>query len=91
MDGIQGNHQPIITNAPPTEQSQKSLRRKLVPNPLILYRMDYGSNHEMQPGITNFKKVTEQHFSLVLFITLCKLILTTERENKILRVTMKKG
>ena len=47
VDGIQGNHQPKITNAPPTEQSQISLRRKLVPNPLIVYGMDYGSNHEM--------------------------------------------
>ena len=32
VDGIQGNHQPIISNAGPPKRSQNSLRRKLIPN-----------------------------------------------------------
>ena len=34
VDGIQGNHKPIIRNACPPKRSQKSLRRKLAPIPL---------------------------------------------------------
>ena len=36
VDGIQGNHWPITSNASPPKWVQKSLRRKLAPIPLIV-------------------------------------------------------
>ena len=43
------------------------------------------------PALQILRKLPSSIFFGAVYHAVCKLILTTERENKILRVTMKKG